>query len=222
MGMGITMDGTSITSSSQVPGKKSIKKLSLASISFSDYDKSSPTVLKDLSTPVYVSTSQDAFAHPSSRNVNVVSSTFPVLPISPANFNSSPSEAVSQPKSTRSFVRNVKGFFHFRPISPAITSPVSVIISQPSQSSLRTPDVSPQNVIPSRSVTSTNTNYTGPGLLQCFVKDSHRRRSKNVDLDEPEVITITSICEDNEDLGEKFSIVAGKEVPVTTSGLKYI
>lgn len=214
--IGMAMDGTSVASSSQLPGKKSMKTLSLASIPFSDYDESPPTVLKEVFTPVSASISPDTSCllpyPPSSRNImiDVVSSASPALPTPPppVNFNTSPSEAVSQPKLARSFVRNVKGFFHFRPISPATTSPVSVIISHPSQNSLRTLDVSRQSTNSSRSVTSTNTNYAGPDLLHCFVKDSHRRRSKNLDLEEPGVITITSICEDNEDLDEKFSIVA--------------
>lgn len=214
--MGIMMDGTRVASSPQPPGKKSTKTLSSAPTPFNEYGKSSPTVLEEVFTPVTATTSPDTsrpLAHPpSSRNVmiDVVSSASPALltPPPPANFNSSPSEAASQLKPARSFVRNVKGFFHFRPISPAIISPVSVIISQPSQSSLPSLDASQQNTTSSRSVTPTNTNYAGPGLLQCFVKDSHRRRSKNLDLEKPDVITITSICEDNEDLGEKFSIVA--------------
>ena len=107
-------------SSTTTSNKRTGKKFSITSASLNDYDSNT------------------------SQNITLASSPCPSPPPSRAQaLHSSDSTAISflatplnnkerSPLKPRSFVRNVKDLFHFRPSSP-VSSPVSVIVSHPSQ-----------------------------------------------------------------------------------------
>lgn len=107
--------GSSPLSSTTTSNKTIGKKLSITSVSLKDYDSNTSQNIAYSPCP-----------SPPSRAVTIPSSdntTFSLL-AAPLN-NKEPS-----PLKPRSFVRNVRDLFHFRPMSPV--SPVSVIISHPS------------------------------------------------------------------------------------------
>ncbi|CAA7260054.1 unnamed protein product [Cyclocybe aegerita] len=160
-------------SHARVASRKNVKKLSLTSISLKDFDGSALSSAQEVvsspnpSPPSSKSSSRVPtilFAEP---NTPPVSTTPPPPP-------SATSETT--PQKSRSFVRNVKGLFHFRPGSPV--SPVSVIISQPSQQfipiqSSAAPPASSEQQPPSQSV------------LSRWANHSLRRRTRSVP-DEPD------------------------------------
>jgi len=110
-------------------GRRNVKKLSIASISLKDFDGLSPSPGSVTTSPYPSPPSSHSSRAAAARSSNTNSCTTPTPQI-----RSSPETSPTKP---RSFVRNVKGLFHFRPVSPA--SPVSVIVSQPSQNSIQSP-----------------------------------------------------------------------------------
>ncbi|KAJ3506743.1 hypothetical protein NLJ89_g6701 [Agrocybe chaxingu] len=151
--------------------RKNVKKLSLTSISLKDFDGSAPPSAQEV-------VSSPNPSPPSSKS----SSRVPTILFAELNTPSAsttpppPPSAASEttPQKSRSFVRNVKGLFHFRPGSPV--SPVSVIISQPSQQSIQSsagPPASSEQQPPSQSV------------LSRWANHSLRRRTRSVP-DEPD------------------------------------
>lgn len=175
-------------------GRKNAKKLSLTSFSFIDLDKSS-TSLQNESTPTDLSLPQHSSAQAAVEDLSV-------MPIS-ATFISVPSDNPSQMKPSRSFVQNVKDLFHFR---PGITAPVSVIVSHPTQSSLKS--MACMDVLQQNNKVASNSNGSNYSVLNIFTKDSGRPHGKNEsEGDELDFVTITSIREADENVAkDKFSI----------------
>lgn len=191
----MTPSSTSSTSNARSGGRKN---LSLSSISF-DEDS---LLLQESAPPVTAISSSDYSSppsppHPSSDvTSNIAPSNTPfATPISGTS-SSTTHESTIRTKH-RSFVRNVKGLFHFRPVFPSSTSPISVIVSQPSQSSVAS--------IEQTNIANSNANYSGHGLLHLFSKEPHRQLTKchpNRD------ISVPSFREDEALAKENFSIVA--------------
>lgn len=173
-------------------GRKNVKKLSLTSFSFLE----STTSLQGESTST--TTSDSSSSQNSSLQAVIENLSTPIS----ATFISVPSDHPSQSKSSRSFVQNVKDIFHFRPV---VTSPVSVIVSHPTQSFLHSATY--MDTLQQGNKVATNINsavYTsGHALLKRFSKDSGRLHGK----DDREFVTITSIHEVDEDVAkETFSV----------------
>jgi len=170
------------------------KNLSLSSISF-DEDS---LLLQESAPPVTATSSADHSSPPSPPHLssdvtsNIGSNTTPIS----ATSSSTTHESMIRTK-RRSFVRNVKGLFHFLPVFPSATSPISVIVSQPSQSSVAS--------IERTNIANSDANYSGHGLLQLFSKEPHRQLPKchpNRDICAP------SFREDEVLAKENFSFVA--------------
>jgi hypothetical protein len=166
-------------------GRKTVKKLSLTSSVFNEYDKST-TSLPDEPTPATSDLS-------SPQSSQAVEETLSATPVS-ATFISVPSDDSSQTKLTRSFVQNVKDLFHFR----HVTSPVSVIVSHPTQTSLQS--VAYVDVLQAESKIATNANQPSHGLLKRFTKGSGRaqRVESATKGEEFDYVTITSIHDADE------------------------
>lgn len=140
-------------------GRKNIKKLSITSISLNDKDNS--TALQDSShssCPSPPSSSQSSSSRVASLRASETSAS--TLPTPPPLGSGDQS-----PMKPRSFVRNVKDLFQFRP-SPPI-SPVSVI-SHPSQT-----------LIPG-TVALLEPSSAASNMLHRWTKDSLRRRTRSV------------------------------------------
>jgi hypothetical protein len=190
----VTPSSTSSTSNAR-GGRKN---LSLSSISF-DEDS---LLLNESAPPVTATSSSDYSSPPSPPHLssditsNIAPSNTPFsTPIS-ATSSSTTHESTIRTK-RRSFVRNVKGLFHFLPVFPSATSPISVIVSQPSQSSVAS--------IEQTNIANSDANYSGHGLLHLFSKEPHRQLSNchpNRD------ICVPSFREDEALAKENFSIVA--------------
>ena len=145
------------SSHSSKPGTKNIKKLSITSIFVNDED----TNLQDSSPsscPSPPSSSRSSSSRVASlRTPETRASTLPTPPLGGGD---------QSPMKPRSFVRNVKGLFQFRPSSPV--SPVSVITSRPVQTST-----------PGRAAL-LEPSSAASNVLHRWTKDSLRRRARSV------------------------------------------
>ncbi|KAF9481823.1 Dbl homology domain-containing protein [Pholiota conissans] len=109
--------------------------------------------------------------------------------------SSTPSTRENTPLTPRSFVRNVRGLFHFRPNST--NSPISVIVSHPSRSSIH-PSETEHHVAPFH-------------VIQRWTKDSLRRRPRSVH-DDP--INDESFFDDPE---KRYSNIPSTRTPTPLS-----
>jgi hypothetical protein len=186
----VTPSFTSSKSNTRSGGRKN---LSLSSIFF-DEDS---LLLQESAPPVTAISSADHSSPPSPPHLSsdVTSNIAPsnTTPIS-ATSSSTTHESMIRTK-RRSFVRNVKGLFHFLPVFPSATSPISVIVSQPSQGSVAS--------IERTNIANSDANYSGHGLLQLFSKEPPRQQCHpNRD------ICVPSFHEDEVLAKENFSFVA--------------
>ena len=108
-------------SSTSISNKRTGKKFSITSVSLKDYDSNTSQNIALASSPCPSS------SPPPSRAEALHSSDNTTISFLEAPLNNKE----RSPLKPRSFVRNVKDLFHFRPVSPV--SPVSVIVSHPSQ-----------------------------------------------------------------------------------------
>jgi len=123
-----TLSSTTTTNNNRIG-----KKLSNTSVSLKDYDSNASRNIASSSCP----------SPPSSRAAILRSSDNSTFSLLPAPLNNKE----ASPLRPRSFVRNVKDLFHFRPMSPV--SPVSVIVSHPSQNMVQSqPPPSDQSLAP--------------------------------------------------------------------------
>ena len=113
--------GSSSLSNTTNSNKRTGKKLSITSASLKDYDNNASQI----------STSSPCPSPPSSRAATLPSSDNTPFSVLAAPLNDKEASLLKP----RSFVRNVKDLFHFRAMSPV--SPVSVIVSHPSQNSMQ-------------------------------------------------------------------------------------
>lgn len=153
--------------------RKDVKNLSLSSISLDEdsllLKENAPPVT---ATPSSVCSSLSSPPQPSLSDVKSDVSPSETTLTTPTFTTSSyaAQESKIRTKRSRSFVRNVKGLFHFRPVFPTATSPISVIVSQPSESSV--------DMLQLSNLTDSNTSHTGQGLLHLFSKEpSQKERS---------------------------------------------
>ena len=100
--------------------KRTGKKFSITSASLNEYDSNTSQNIALASSPCPSPPPSRAEALHSSDNIAISFLTTPL------------NNKERSPLKPRSFVRNVKDLFHFRPTSP-VSSPVSVIVSHPSQ-----------------------------------------------------------------------------------------
>ena len=121
---GLISRGCSPISSTTISNNRTGKKFSITSVSLKDYDSNTSQNIALASSPCPSPPPSRAEALHSSDNTAISSLAAPLN-------NKEPS-----PLKPRSFVRNVKDLFHFRPMSP-VFSPVSVIVSHPSQNLVR-------------------------------------------------------------------------------------
>jgi hypothetical protein len=108
-------------SNTTTSNKRTGKKFSITSASLKDYDNNASQNITLASSPCPSPPPSRAEALHSSDNAAI---SFLATPLN--------KERSPLPVKPRSFVRNVKDLFHFRPTSP-VSSPVSVIVSHPSQ-----------------------------------------------------------------------------------------
>ncbi|KAF8812238.1 Dbl homology domain-containing protein [Phlegmacium glaucopus] len=113
--------GSSSLSSTTTSNKRIGKKLSITPVSLKDYDSNVSQNITGESCP----------SPPSSRAATLRSSDDANFSLLAAPLNNKEASSLRP----RSFVRNVKDLFHFRPMSPV--SPVSVIVSHPSQNTVQ-------------------------------------------------------------------------------------
>ncbi|KAF9569106.1 Dbl homology domain-containing protein [Agrocybe pediades] len=137
-------------------GRRNRKKLSVASIDYDTSTASADSIISPDHSPPSSRTHSRIASHSSSSNL-------PILPSIEASD--------LPPVKPRSFVRNVKGMFQLRPVSP-----VSVMVTQPSQPSI--PFSAPLS----------GQNTTPYNVLHRWTKDPFRRRARSVN-DEPERTT---------------------------------
>ena len=152
------MRGSSPLNNTSTNRPKNVKKLSIASISFTDYDASS-------SQEVIV-----ASPCPSPPSTHSSLTLRTPLDADSSSGQLTPMSASLDPHyaKPRSLVRNVKELFHFRPISPA--SPVSVIVSEPSQGSIH----SSSSPLSASLETSRGTDHGHYRLLHRFKREPFR------------------------------------------------
>ncbi|KAF9534700.1 hypothetical protein CPB83DRAFT_888675 [Crepidotus variabilis] len=157
-----------VLNDSFISGSKNFKRLTVSSIPFHSGDMSTSSQETPISTPC----SSPPSSHSSSSRGSTLRTPVDVVP---SSIHSIPVSTTSDQhtKHSRSFVRNVKGFFHIRPVSPA--SPISVIVSEVGPTSANyanrsragSDEAQPQN---------------NPSLLHRWRKDSISRRSKTSHL----------------------------------------
>jgi hypothetical protein len=111
-------------SNTTTSNKRTGKKFSITSASLKDYDNSTSQTIALASSPCPSPPPSRAETLHSSDNTTI---SFLAAPVG---------NKERSPLKSRSFVRNVKDLFHFRPISP-VSPPVSVIVSHPSQNLVR-------------------------------------------------------------------------------------
>ena len=107
-------------SSTTTGNKRTGKKFSITSASLNEYDSNTAQNITLASSPCPSPPPSRGDAFYSSDNTSISFLTTPL------------NNKERSPLKPRSFVRNVKDLFHFRPTSP-VSSPVSVIVSHPSQ-----------------------------------------------------------------------------------------
>ena len=107
------------SSNTTTSSKRTGEKFSITSVSLKDYDSNTSQNIALASSPCPSPPPPRAEAFHSSDNTAI-------------SFLAAPLAKERSPLKPRSFVRNVKNLFHFRPTSP-VSSPVSVIVSHPSQ-----------------------------------------------------------------------------------------
>ena len=200
-----TLNRSAASSTSiKISGRKNVKKLT--SFSFNEYDKSTSTLPDE---PTLTATSDSS----SLRNSVLPTATEDGF-VPPTSTTSIPiqSENPSQTKTSRSFVQNVKDLFNFR---HTVTSPVSVIVSHPTQGSLQS--VTYLDVLPQEPKVATNPGYSSPGLLRRFRKDRSPRGECATEGEELDFVTITSLHE-TDMAREKFSIA----LPLMASPMRIV
>lgn len=196
-----------LSASTKTSGRKNVKKLSLTSFSFNnDYDKSTSS-LPDVPT---LTTTSDS----SSLQSSVLPTAMEDPSAPPMTFISVQSENPSQTKPSRSFVQSVKDLFNFRHV---VTSPVSVIVSHPTQGSLHS--IAYVDVLPEEAKVATNPGYSSPAFLRRFRKHQSPHGECGTEGEELDFVTITSIHEAEEDVArEKFSIA----LPLIASPMRVV
>ena len=128
-------------SSTTTSNKRTDKKFSITSASPNEYDSNTSQNIALASSPCPSPLPSRAEVPHSSDNTAI-------------SFLATPSNHKERsPLKPRSFVRNVKDLFHFRPTSP-VSSPVSVIVSHPSQNFVQSlqPPLSDQSSLAPNSV----------------------------------------------------------------------
>ncbi|KAF8969441.1 hypothetical protein BDZ97DRAFT_1962287 [Flammula alnicola] len=160
--------------------RRSANKLSISAFSANEYDGSMQA--QELTTSPCPSppSSQSSSSRDRVSSLRASETTQTTLPMPPTLAG-----AETSPLKPRSFVRNVRGLFHLRPVSP--NSPVSVIVSHPSQNSVQPPEQHP----------------FAYNVIHRWTKDSLRRRPRSVH-DQPD--NDEGIFDDSE-----------KRYPVTTT-----
>lgn len=170
--------GASILNGATV-GKRSANKLTITALSPEEYNNS--VQIQDLAPSPLPSppSSMSSSSRDRVSSLRVSESSQPNVPVSSAS-----STRENTPLTPRSFVRNVRGLFHFRPISPV--SPISVIVSHPSRNSIHPAEhhLAPLNAI------------------HRWTKDSLRRRPRSVH-DEP--INDEALAFDDDDPEKRYS-----------------